>query len=310
MRVFLTIFLLGMFSLIAEAKNVVKNFPFEQVTANGWVMHGPLGHPTAENQGFINNPGMIITEAGVVLVDPGSSVQVGEMVLRMVKQVTSAPIVATFNTHVHGDHWFGNQAIRAAYPDAPIYGHPNLIKEAEEGKAGQWLAMMDRLTEGFTRGTVAELPNRALNHGDEIKIGNHTFRMHHYGQSHTHTDLMVEVVEEKMVFLGDNAMSGRFGGMQDGTFLGNANALQQVLKSGAETWVPGHGGSEVVTTFADYLNTVYGAALYAFDEGIESDEVKPIVVEQTIHYRNWVGYELEIGRHVGYAYLEVEANEF
>ena len=210
MRALLTTLLIGLslssleVAADTEKEKRVRDYPFEQVAENSWVIHGPLGHPTVENQGFMNNPGMVVTRAGVVLVDPGSSVLAGEMVLRMVKKVTDAPVVATFNTHVHGDHWLGNQAIRAAYPDAPIYAHPNMVSEAESGKGDQWRLLIERQTEGLTRRTRVELPDQLLNHGDELRIGDHTFRIHHYGQAHTNSDMMVEVVEEGVVFLGDN----------------------------------------------------------------------------------------------------------
>ena len=61
----------------------------------------------------ITNPAFVIGADGVVVIDPGSSVQTGEMVLRQIGQVTGLPVVAVFNTHIHGDHWLANQAIRS-----------------------------------------------------------------------------------------------------------------------------------------------------------------------------------------------------
>jgi glyoxylase-like metal-dependent hydrolase (beta-lactamase superfamily II) len=36
------------------------------------------------------------------------------------EKITNKPIVAVFNTHVHGDHWLGNQAIVERYPAVKI----------------------------------------------------------------------------------------------------------------------------------------------------------------------------------------------
>ena len=94
----------------------------EQIAPGVYVIHGPTELPSPSNQGFMNNPAFIVTDAGVVVIDPGSSVQVGEMVLARIGRITDKPVLAVFNTHVHGDHWLGNQAIRARYPDVPIYG--------------------------------------------------------------------------------------------------------------------------------------------------------------------------------------------
>ncbi|MBC8519003.1 MAG: hypothetical protein H8D24_01155 [Gammaproteobacteria bacterium] len=67
-------FFMVLFASGVVAENVVRDYPFEQVAENTWVIHGPLGVPNVENQGFMNNPGIVITDAGVVIVDPGSSV--------------------------------------------------------------------------------------------------------------------------------------------------------------------------------------------------------------------------------------------
>ncbi len=313
MRKFWMILLVSAISFSALAEKRVRDYPLDQVAEATWVIHGPKAFPNVENQGFMNNPGIVLTDVGAVIVDPGSSLYAGEMVLRMLKTVTESPVVAVFNTHVHGDHWLANDAIHALYPEAPIYAHPEMIREARAGEAERWNHNIAHLTEGFTEGTEVVYPTIALNHGDEIVVGGKTFRMHHYGTSHSKTDLMVEVVEEGVVFLGDNVMAERFGGMQSGTFQGNIGALNKVLESGAKVWVPGHGptgNAGVVTRYRDYLQAVYRAARHAFNEDLDSSEIKGIVQQHTVGYKGWAGYGYEVGRHAHQAYLEVEAAEF
>jgi len=92
-HIFLTVALLG--GLIPSLSGAaVKDYPFEKVADNTWVIHGPLEMPNVGNQGFMNNPGIVLTSKGTVIIDPGSSVQAGEMVLRMLKAVTDRPVVA------------------------------------------------------------------------------------------------------------------------------------------------------------------------------------------------------------------------
>jgi glyoxylase-like metal-dependent hydrolase (beta-lactamase superfamily II) len=291
----------------------VKDVPFENVAENSWVIHGPLEMPNPANQGFMNNPGMVLTSEGAVIIDPGSSVQSGGMVMRMLKTVTDKPVVAVFNTHIHGDHWLGNQAIKATYPDVPVYGHTEMLAMVKDGAGDTWVELMDTLTEGATKGTRVVGPDHALEHGDAIKIGNKTFRIHHYGQAHTRTDIMIEVVEDDVVFLGDNVTTDRIPRMSDGDFTGNINAVENILKIDANTWVPGHGrtgDAEMVKGYRDYLTAVYASAKQAFDEDLDSSDVKPIALKATVNYQDWAGYEGEIGPHGAQAYMEVEAAEF
>jgi glyoxylase-like metal-dependent hydrolase (beta-lactamase superfamily II) len=300
-------------SLSAATGEPVRDYPFTQVAENTWVIHGPLEMPNVANQGFMNNPGIVITDAGIVLVDPGSSLQSGEMVLRMIRQVSDKPVVAVFNTHVHGDHWLGNQAIRAAYPAAPIYGHSEMLAMIADGAGDTWVDLMDRLTQGATRGTAVEAPGHAVKHGDTIKIGNKTFRIHHYGQAHTLTDIMIEVEEDAVMFLGDNVTADRIPRLSDGTFMGNINSIDKIMESNAKTWIPGHGPTgdkSIVSTYREYLQAVYAAAEEAFSNDMDSSDVKAISVKTTKKYKDWSGYDEELGPHGAQAYMEVEAAEF
>jgi glyoxylase-like metal-dependent hydrolase (beta-lactamase superfamily II) len=235
------------------------------------------------------------------------------MVLRMLKDVTDQPVVAVFNTHIHGDHWLGNQAIRAAYPTVPIYGHAEMLAMIKDGAGDTWVELMDRLTEGATKGTRVVGPDHALNHGDTIEVGNKTFRIHHHGQAHTRTDLMIEVVEDRVVFLGDNVTANRIPRMTDGNFTGNINSVDRILEVEATTWIPGHGNTgdtAMVKSYREYLAAVYASAKQAFDADMDSSDVKPIALKATAAYKDWSGYEDEIGPQGAQAYMEVEAAEF
>ena len=300
-------------SLSAATGAPVKDYPFEQVAENTWVIHGPLDMPNVSNQGFMNNPGIVLTDSGVVIVDPGSSVQAGEMVLRMLEKVSDQPVVAVFNTHIHGDHWLGNQAIRAAYPDAPIYGHAEMLAMVEAGSGETWVELMDRLTEGATRGTRVVGPSHAVKHGDTIEIGNKTFRIHHYGQAHTRTDIMIQAMQHKVVFLGDNVTARRIPRMTDGNFMGNISTVDKISEIEASVWIPGHGptgDATILKAYRNYLQAVYSSAEKAFNEDLDSSDVKAISLQATTQYKDWSGYDEELGPQGAQAFMEVEATEF
>lgn len=277
------------------------------------VIHGPLGMPNPENQGFMNNPGIVVTDAGLVIIDAGSTVQVGEMVLATAKTISDQPVVATFSTHIHGDHWLGNQAIAAAYPDAKHYAHPKLTELANNGDAQTWVDLMLDLTEGASAGTIATIPADPMNDGDEIKIGNKTFRITHKGQAHTLTDAMVHVLEDDVYFLGDNTFNGRMGRMDDGNFLGLVETLDAAIAAKAQHYVPGHGltGSvKLVENYQRLIAKVYEGAAKYYDEGLADYEMKPMIVETLKPYHGWSDFHDAIGRFTSLAVLEAEARAF
>jgi len=299
----------------AMSSKQVDDFPyvFDQISENGWVMHGPRELPNPENKGFMNNPGIIKTSVGLVIIDPGSTVQVGENVLNKIKLVSDQDIVAVFNTHVHGDHWLANQSIKAAYPDVKIYGHQNMLEEIANGAGDNWVELMDSMTEGASKGTKVVAPDNAVNSDDIIKIGNTQFKIHHYGVAHTKTDIMIEVVEESIVFLGDNVLAKRIPRMTDGTFQGSISSINKILETNAKTYVPGHGptgNSEMVKDYLNYLTLIYEAAQKTFEEDLDSSDVIAITKETTAAYKDWYGYDDLLGPQGAQAYSEVEEAEF
>ena len=306
--------LLFSFSVFAARGPEVPDYQAEEMAPGVFVIHGPLDYPTPQNQGFMNNPAFLVTDSGVVVVDPGSSVQTGEMVLRQIRKVTDKPLLAVLNTHVHGDHWLGNQAMRDAVPEVPIYGHPKMLEAVEAGAGQSWVDLMMRATEGATEGTEVVAPNKPVDDGDEIAVAGLTFRIHYYGHVHTHSDLMIEVPEKELLFLGDNANNGRIVRMDDGSFAGTVAALEQLKKdASAKVLVPGHGrtgGWEIVDANRDYMATLYGSVETLFEEGLSDFEMKPQIVEQLVAFKDWVGFEDELGKHISLAYLQAEEAAF
>ncbi len=193
--------LLALPALAARGPDL-PDYPADQVAPGLYAIHGPVGYPSPENQGFMNNPAFLVTETGVIVVDPGSSVQTGEMVLRQIRKVTDKPLLAVLNTHVHGDHWLGNQAMVAAAPEVPIYAHPKMLEQVARGAGEEWVQRMMSATNGATEGTVPRGPTIALEGGETLSLGGLTFKTHYYPHVHTTTDLMFEVPELGALFLG------------------------------------------------------------------------------------------------------------
>ncbi|MET0047937.1 MAG: hypothetical protein ABW066_09150, partial [Sedimenticola sp.] len=77
------------------AGEIIRDYPAQQVSDSTYVIIGPRGFPSVENQGFMNNPGWIITDQGVIVIDPGSSLQAGRMVMKRIRELTDKPV-----THV------------------------------------------------------------------------------------------------------------------------------------------------------------------------------------------------------------------
>lgn len=285
----------------------------DEIVDGVYVIHGPTELPSPSNQGFMNNPAFIVGDKGVVVVDPGGSVQIGEMLMVRIEQVTDKPVLAVFNSHIHGDHWLGNQAIRARYPDVPIYGHTRVGPRVLDGAGTEWVELMLRMTEKATAGTEAVGANRPVADGDVVEIDGLSYEILASDKAHTDTDIMVQVRERGVIFLGDNAGHGRILRLEGGSFPGNVDALERAMASGASLFVPGHGksgGSEVAQQYRDYLSAVYATAQHAVDEGMSDFEMRPLLLPKLEAWKDWAGFEVELGGHISAAYLEAEEAAF
>lgn len=293
----------------------VKDHPLRQISKHVWIIFSPDGFPSPENQGMMCNLTFVNTSKGLVVVDSGASVQIGEMALRQIKKTLKKPVIAIINTHFHGDHWLGNDAFEAAYKGLPIYAHAGTIKEIQGMQGNLWRRLMEQWTNQATLGTRVVLPTLALDHAAELKFGDVTLRMHHYGTAHTQSDLCVEVLEDKVMLVGDVAMDRRIANMDDGSYQGTLKTYAALEKTGAKIWVPGHGepSPEVLTWNRELFEGIYQSCEQALKDGLPLEEAKKMALKDgrvSSRAKDTKGFDINIGKYVSIAYLEAEAAAF
>jgi glyoxylase-like metal-dependent hydrolase (beta-lactamase superfamily II) len=292
-----------------ESKGIMDDYEAKQVAVHTWVVFGPTTEPNVENQGFMNNPAFVITEKSVAVIDPGSSVNTGRALLKKIKDLTDRPVTHVFNSHIHGDHWLGNQAFKEANPDVKIYAHPQMIEEAKAGEADNWIKLMMTLTEGATKDTKVVYPTNVLKNGQEVVIDDISIKAHLSEFAHTKTDAMFEVVQDKLLITGDNSFSQRMPRLDDGSFVGNIKAMETGLALDLKVVIPGHGpagGKEVLSDFREFLATIYNTSKELIDEDMEPFEMKPIIVKKLEKYSTWVNFDKNIGKLISLAVIEAE----
>jgi len=274
--------------------------------------HGPHAEDSMTSHGFHNNPGFIVTDAGVVVVDTGSSYEIGKMILRKIASVTSKPITHIFTTHFHGDHWLSNQALVEAYPDVTTIAHPELIALLQGGEDKFWMdTFSKRLGKDFV-GTKAVIPNTPAEN-KEYNIGGITFQVRMFKKAHTATDLMVYVVEEKVLFTGDIVNNSHLSFMGHGNFKGAYEATQTALAMNPEHVVVGHGRSgkiKLVENFAEFYQKLRNVVGKYHEEGLMDYEMKPKVVAELSQYRDWNAFDRQIGPYISQLITELENESF
>lgn len=291
---------------------ITTDYPLQRMSERVYVIYGPNEAPTPENKGFQNNPAIVLTDGGVVIIDPGSSVYTGNYVLKKVRELTPSRVVAVFDTHSHGNHWLGNQAIKEAYPNAIIYAGPGVKELAAQGEGERWIKAIDQLTGGTLKGTYPVGPDRSVKDGDTIEIDGVHFRIYHSGPGHTESDIMIEVVEERVLFFGDIVRSHNVSEFM-ASLKGNIDAIDRGLATKATRFVPGHGpGSDraMVVEYRGFLSALRTNLANLYDKGMASYETKEPMVSALKGYQSWSGFEDNIGRLINAAYLQIEQDAF
>lgn len=294
----------------------MPDIPAQQLSPHVWMVYAEDGFPTPQNQGMMANVVFVVTQKGVVVLDSGGSLQIGQMAIRMIRRVSDKPVVAVFNSHYHGDHWLGNHAFVEAFPGVPIHALAHTREQIQGAEGNAWRGMMERWTNQATLGTKIVPPNSDVKPGQVFDYGDVQIRLHHHGVAHTPSDLNMEVVQDRLTYVGDIAMGNRIANMDDGSYVGTFKTYDTLTRElGEQLWVPGHGHAsrELLKTYGDFMRGIYEPCLQAVKDGLPLEQAKALVLADprvASRASAMQGFESNIGKYTSLAYLEAEKEAF
>jgi glyoxylase-like metal-dependent hydrolase (beta-lactamase superfamily II) len=281
MRPFTARFLVAVLALyamasVAPAAGAEIELEAQRVSEHGWYFQGESGMASTANRGFMSNAGFVVTDAGVVVFDALGTPALGEAMVAAVRRVTRQPIRRVVVSHYHADHVYGLQALKAA--GAEIWAHRAAEQYFTSGLAQERLEQRRRdLAPWVDERTRVVRPDVWLDGDTDFRLGGITFRILFAEGAHSPEDIMLEVVEDRLLFAGDLVFAGRV------PFVGNADsrgwlkAMDKMIAVRPAIAVPGHGPvsrnveRDLVTTrdYLVYLRESMGRAvadLVPFDE--------------------------------------------
>jgi glyoxylase-like metal-dependent hydrolase (beta-lactamase superfamily II) len=309
-------------AVASQAQDFIEGPPVADIapvrlSRHVWMIYSEDGFPNAENRGMMANILFVVTSKGVVVLDTGASLQIGQMAIRMIRTVTPLPVVAVFNSHYHGDHWLGNHAFVEAFGSSlPIHALDHTTAQIKGHEGNLWRSLMERWTNQATMGTRVVAPNLVVQHGQVFRFGDVTLRMHFYGQAHTPSDLCVEVVEDKVTAIGDIAMGNRIANMDDGSYPGTFRYFDALSRAaGEQLWVPGHGrpAKDLLQTYGTFLAGIWEPCVHAVKHDIPLDKAKALVLQDprvAARANTMQGFADNIGKYTSLAFLEAEKEAF
>jgi len=273
-------FLIAAVVLWAQNPPQQQNFDNVQVTSlhvqgNVYVLFGAGGNVTAQ-----------IGKDGVLLVDTSFAPMAGK-ILAELKKYTDKPIRNIINTHVHGDHTGGNEALQAAGATglaqvagggATVIAHENVV---------------NRMTTPVT-GSTTPPPQKGLP-TDEYFLPQKDFFfngeavvIYHEPKAHTDGDSIVFFRRSDVISTGDIFTPERYPGIdtaRGGTVNGLIDALNNLLlltvperlQDGGTRLIPGHGricNEADLVEYRDMVTIIRDRVQDAIKRGLNLAQIK------------------------------------
>ncbi|MDD5328848.1 MAG: MBL fold metallo-hydrolase [Sulfuricella sp.] len=273
-----------------------------------YALLGPLGQPSAHNQGYMVNSTVIIGDRGVILVDSGGTDEVGNQIARVIARITPKPVTHVINTHHHGDHTLGN----VVFKGAEILSSEQ-CRALVEKTGMDWVRIMESMIGHklpHTRPVPASLTFAEDSSAERSLQGVRVLLWVPRG-SHTPGDMMVYLPDDKILIGGDILVNTIIPNMRDGNVRNWIAALAKVQDFDAVTIVPGHGPLMTkpdVARLQRIMADFYAGVEAGYKKGLSDSEVRA-----TLDLDAWKGlkeYEVTMGSNINRAYLEVEAANF
>ncbi len=293
------------FSLLSTQASAVQFSPV-QVSTNIYAFIGDTGMRSYENEGMNANAGFIVTKAGVVVVDSGSTYLVAKAMHAAIKKITQQPVKYVINTGGQDHRWLGNGYFKEQ--GAQIIASRKALTDMQERGAMELAALKPELREKLT-GTHIVYPERLFDQTDSIKLGGEEIQILFFQGGHTPGDAVVWLAKSRTLFSGDLVFADRMLGILP---VSNSKdwlaSVEKIEKLNPKVIIPGHGKVCDLTKARhdtkEYLTLLRNHMRKAYDAG--SDLQQSINTLDQSAFRNLQHYDLLKGGNASRVYLEME----
>jgi quinoprotein relay system zinc metallohydrolase 2 len=306
-----SVLLLGILVLIgcAHANTVQSDFAIENVGDGIYVHHGIHQDIDDGYHGDICNASFVVGSKGVVVVDTGGSIKVGNQLRAAIRKVTDKPILYVINTHVHPDHIYGNAAFLVDKPE--FIGHEKLAT-AMELRREAYDKLNAKLLGEDAKGSILVKPTIAVKSTLELDLGDRKLLLTAHPNAHTNTDVSVVDIKAdsktSTLFTGDLLFIERTP-VLEGDIKGVIAELEKFKSQPIKQVVPGHGlvtknWQHAVDNELRYLNALLADIRAAIKVGKSMNDTMDTAAAS--EKDKWVLFEIANRRNVNIIYPALE----
>ena len=211
-----------------------------QPVADGvWALVGEKEQRSASNLANNATFGVVVTDEGVVLIDPGGSWKGAEQIHTAIRGLTDQPVTVVINTGGQDHRWMGNSYWLAQ--GAQVIASSAALQDQHARGDMQMMALRQFLGDALSE-TVPAHATITFNETYGFDLGGIAFQITHPGAAHTPGDSFVWVPAKDTVFTGDIVYVERILGLGDqSSIITWPAAFEAMQATGAAHVVPGHG---------------------------------------------------------------------
>ncbi len=211
-----------------------------QPVAEGvWALVGPMDQRDAENLANNATFGVVVTDAGVVLVDPGGSWAGAAMIDAAIDKITDAPVAYVIDSGGQDHRWLGNGYWQAQ--GATVIASEAAVADHKDRGSMQMTGLANFLGDKLD-GTEPAHADVTFADSYTLEVGGMTFEITHAGQAHTPGDSFIWLAERNTMFTGDIVYVERILGVGPQSNVKSWIAVFEAMAAHEPAHlVPGHG---------------------------------------------------------------------
>jgi len=291
------------FSNGVHADTVLK---VKKLAENTYALIGPTTNRDTKNLGNNANFGVVVTDEGVVLIDPGATHKGAKMIHESVKTITDKPITVVINTGGQDHRWLGNAYFKSL--GAHIIANEKAVTDQKTRLQDQLSRLDSLIGDNGLDGTVAAYADETFSEEKILNIGNTPIEINHAGHAHTPGDSFVWLPNHRVMFTGDIVYVDRMLGVgSQSAHKSWISAFEAMAAKQPKIVVAGHGDiadlAKAKSDSYDYL-VFLRESVQAFMEGGNGMEEIGSIDQSRFKYLD--NYDTLKGRNAQRVYEELE----